>query len=183
MGLHPISSNRSGGKARSASRRRAAVSSNSASTSSPGVPRRCSIHGSFISPIGFFTYSGTSSSGGGAGSPSSDRSMARRCDTWSRTDHPGQSVGNAHCSGVSPRQAATADDHTSASWPMTTSSLAMAQPGSAASIASTTSGASGSTVGRNRFTISPPGDTRNFSKFHCTSPASPSPSGTAVSSS
>ena len=41
-------------------------------------------------------------------------------------------------------------------------------------MASITSGASGSTMGLNRFTISPVGDTRNFSKFHWMSPASPS---------
>ena len=51
-------------------------------------------------------------------------------------------------------------------------------------MASMTSGASGSTIGpepledRRR-----PADTRNFSKFHWMSPASPSASGKAVSSS
>ena len=50
-------------------------------------------------------------------------------------------------------------------------------------MASITSGASGSTMGRKRWTISPVGETRNFSKFHWMSPASPSASGKAVSSS
>ena len=45
-----------------------------------------------------------------------------------------------------------------------------------------TSGASGSVRGRNRLTTSPPGASRNFSKFHCTSPASPSASAVLVSS-
>ena len=36
--------------------------------------------------------------------------------------------------------------------------------------------------GGKRLTMVPSGAIRNFSKFHCTSPASPSPSGTAVSS-
>ena len=61
--------------------RRAAVSSNSANTAPPGRPRRCSIHGSLISPIGFFTYGGIAAIGGGEGSPSSDRSMAIRWET------------------------------------------------------------------------------------------------------
>ena len=52
-----------------------------------------------------------------------------------------------------------------------------------ASMASTTSGASGSVIGRKRATTSPPGATRNFSKFHWMSPALPSVSGTWVSSS
>ena len=38
-------------------------------------------------------------------------------------------------------------------------------------------------MGRNRWTISPSGEMRNFSKFHWMSPASPSASGKAVSSS
>jgi len=41
-------------------------------------------------------------------------------------------------------------------------------------MASTTSGDSGVTCGLNRATTSPVGDTRNFSKFHLMSPASPS---------
>ena len=58
-----------------------------------------------------------------------------------------------------------------------------AQPrcGSASSMAATSSGDSGSTCGRNRWTVSPPGETRNFSKFHMMSPATPSASGTRVS--
>ena len=51
-----------------------------------------------------------------------------------------------------------------------------AQAGRLASIASTTSGASGSVAGRNRATTLPSGLTRNFSKFHWMSPASPSAS-------
>ena len=44
------------------------------------------------------------------------------------------------------------------------------QLGSAASIASTSSGASGVTIGENRAMMSPVGETRNFSKFHRMSP-------------
>ena len=49
------------------------------------------------------------------------------------------------------------------------------------SMAAMISSASGSTVGRKRVT-EPSAPTRNFSKFHCTSPASPAASATAVSS-
>ncbi len=52
---------------------------------------------------------------------------------------------------------------------------------SAASMASTISGASGGVVGRKRRTSSL-GRTRNFSKFHCTFPALPEASATLVSS-
>ena len=48
--------------------------------------------------------------------------------------------------------------------------------GACASIASTIPGSSGVTCGRKRATTLPSGDTRNFSKFHFTSPASPSAS-------
>ena len=48
-------------------------------------------------------------------------------------------------------------------------------------MAATSSGASGSTPGRKRRMV-PSGDTRNFSKFHWMSPASPSASATSVSS-
>jgi hypothetical protein len=58
-----------------------------------------------------------------------------------------------------------------------------AQAGRLASMASMTSAASGATIGRNRATTSPLGATRNFSKFHWMSPALPSASGLAVSSS
>ena len=44
------------------------------------------------------------------------------------------------------------------------------------SIALTSSSDSGSTIGRKRASGPPPGATRNFSKFHMTSPATPSPS-------
>src|SRR5581483_1448576 len=54
--------------------------------------------------------------------------------------------------------------------------------GSAFSIVSTTSGASGSIMGLKRATISPPGAMTNFSKFHRMSPVWPSPlSGTSTS--
>ena len=56
-----------------------------------------------------------------------------------------------------------------------------AQPGSVASIAATSSADSGSTWGRKRATRCPPGATRNFSKFHFTSPASPPASAMSVS--
>ena len=49
-------------------------------------------------------------------------------------------------------------------------------------MAATSSGSSGVTCGRNRASTVPSGPTRNFSKFHSTSPASPPASGTAVSS-
>ena len=49
-------------------------------------------------------------------------------------------------------------------------------------MASITSGASGSVRGRNLASTLPSGLTRNFSKFHWMSPASPSASGAAVSS-
>ena len=49
-------------------------------------------------------------------------------------------------------------------------------------MAETTSGASGSVRGRNRAMGLPSALTRNFSKFHWMSPASPSASGSAVSS-
>ena len=51
-----------------------------------------------------------------------------------------------------------------------------------ASIASITSGDSGSIRGRNLASTWPAWLTRNFSKFHWMSPASPTASGTAVSS-
>ncbi len=54
--------------------------------------------------------------------------------------------------------------------------------GSTASTAAVTSAAIGSVRGRNRAATWPSGAMRNFSKFHCTSPAAPSASGTAVSS-
>ena len=44
-----------------------------------------------------------------------------------------------------------------------------------------TSGASGWVRGRKRATTEPSASTRNFSKFHCTSPASPAASGVSVS--
>ena len=53
--------------------------------------------------------------------------------------------------------------------------------GSTLSIAATSPADSGSTWGRNRCTLSPPGATRNFSKFHWMSPATPSASATWVS--
>ena len=40
-------------------------------------------------------------------------------------------------------------------------------------MAATSSGSSGVTCGRNRASTVPSGPTRNFSKFHSTSPASP----------
>src|SRR5258705_7700001 len=49
------------------------------------------------------------------------------------------------------------------------------------STAATSSGASGSVSGRNRATTEPDGSTRNFSKFHRTSPAFPSGSGASMS--
>ena len=54
--------------------------------------------------------------------------------------------------------------------------------GRLASIASMTSGAWGSVIGPKRATTSPPGATRNFSKFHWMSPSRPSASAVAVSS-
>ncbi len=123
------------------------------------------------------------------------------------TVHPGQSVARSHWAVFIFSQAPTSDTHTSVMCSMTASLLAdgprmrspssiaskrrwvgskrpaVGQPGRFASMASITSGASGSTIGRNRFTISPVGDTRNFSKFHWMSPASPSASGNATSSS
>ena len=56
------------------------------------------------------------------------------------------------------------------------------QPGSWASIAAMTSGASGSTWGAKRSTTSPVGEMRNFSKFQRMSPAVPSASAWVVSS-
>ena len=56
-------------------------------------------------------------------------------------------------------------------------------PSSWSSIAFTSAGSSGVVSGRNRRTTSPSRDTRNFSKFHWMSPASPSSSACAVSSS
>ena len=50
-------------------------------------------------------------------------------------------------------------------------------------MAASTSGSSGVVRGRNRAATVPSGRTRNFSKFHCTSPAWPSASGTAASES
>ena len=145
---------------------------------------------------------GPRSSGGGGGSPSNSRSMPMRWESWSLTVHPGQSVGRSHWAALTCSQASTSDTHTSVMWSTTASLLAGArmgspssiastaggpavevagrpsgQPGRLASMASITSGASGSTMGRNRCTISPVGDTRNFSKFHWMSPASPSASG------
>ena len=58
-----------------------------------------------------------------------------------------------------------------------------AQAGRCFSIAASTSGSSGTVRGRNRASTVPSGPSRNFSKFHWTSPAAPSASGTAVSSS
>ena len=49
-------------------------------------------------------------------------------------------------------------------------------------MAATTPGSSGSVRGRNRAMGWPSGLSRNFSKFHWMSPASPSASGSAVSS-
>jgi hypothetical protein len=46
-----------------------------------------------------------------------------------------------------------------------------------------TSGESGLVIGRNRAATVPSGRTRNFSKFHWMSPASPSASGVEVSAS
>ena len=54
--------------------------------------------------------------------------------------------------------------------------------GSWASMTLVTSGASGCVPGLNLLTTEPSGATTNFSKFHWMSPASPSASGTAVSS-
>ena len=56
------------------------------------------------------------------------------------------------------------------------------QSGSTASMAPSTAGSSGTVVGRNRVTAPRSGLMRNFSKFHCTSPACPSASATVVSS-
>ena len=50
-------------------------------------------------------------------------------------------------------------------------------------MAASTSGESGSVRGRNRAATVPSGRTRNFSKFHWMSPASPPASGAAVSTS
>src|ERR1019366_8801841 len=58
----------------------------------------------------------------------------------------------------------------------------LAQAGRLASMASITSGASGSTSGLNRRTISPVGETRTFSRLQCWSPASPTVWGCATSS-
>lgn len=55
------------------------------------------------------------------------------------------------------------------------------QAGSRDSMAATSSSDSGSVRGRKRVT-SPSGESRNFSKFHCTSPASPAASAVRVSS-
>jgi hypothetical protein len=63
------------------------------------------------------------------------------------------------------------------------SSTSCRQCDSASSIAATSSGSSGVTIGENRATTSPSASMRNFSKFHRMSPACPSPSATAVSSS
>ena len=57
------------------------------------------------------------------------------------------------------------------------------QAGRTAWMAARTAGSSGTVPGRKRATTSPAGETRNFSKFHCTSPASPLASGVAVSTS
>ena len=57
-----------------------------------------------------------------------------------------------------------------------------AQLGRAFSTAATSAGSSGVTIGRNRSMTSPCGEMRNFSKFHCTSPALPSASAFCVSS-
>src|SRR5205807_7073907 len=54
--------------------------------------------------------------------------------------------------------------------------------GRTASIAATTSSESGVVVGRKRATTPPSGATKNFSKFHSTSPASPTASPLGVSS-
>ena len=54
--------------------------------------------------------------------------------------------------------------------------------GRLASMTASTSGSSGVVRGRNRAATVPSGRTRNFSKFHWMSPASPFSSGTAVSS-
>ena len=55
------------------------------------------------------------------------------------------------------------------------------QAGSTASMAATTSPDSGSVRGRKRLATVPSGATRNFSKFHWMSPASPFASGVSVS--
>lgn len=53
--------------------------------------------------------------------------------------------------------------------------------GSAFSMATRSSSAAGSTVGANRAATVPSGATRNFSKFHRTSPVCPSASGASTS--
>ncbi len=92
--------------------------------------------------------------------------MPTRCDRLSRTLHPGQSVGWSHWAGPRPSHAERIDAHTSASWSTTGSRsgrraghsayrrfvLQPDQAGRFASMASTTSGASGSIIGRNRCT-------------------------------
>jgi alpha-1,2-mannosyltransferase len=55
-------------------------------------------------------------------------------------------------------------------------------PGRWSSMTASTDGSSGSVLGRNRATTDPSGASRNFSKFHWMSPASPSASGNSVSS-
>src|SRR5215470_4961937 len=59
---------------------------------------------------------------------------------------------------------------------------AAGQPGRFASMEETSSGSSGSVIGRYRAMTFPSGPTRNFSKFHWMSPASPAASGSAVNS-
>ncbi len=66
--------------------------------------------------------------------------------------------------------------------PATPTAGGRGQPGSWASIAAMTSGASGSTWGAKRSTTSPVGEMRNFSKFQRMSPAVPSASAWVVSS-
>src|SRR4051812_37180648 len=57
----------------------------------------------------------------------------------------------------------------------------IAQPARAFSIESTSSGASGTTIGEKRASTLPSRPTRNFSKFHWMSPSRPSASFTGVS--
>ena len=91
-GLHPTTSNRSGGIVRSSWIRRPVTEMNSASTSLPGIRRRASTHGSFSSAKPLRTWSGKYGERRGRGSPRSIRSTPIRWEIWSRTVQPGQSV-------------------------------------------------------------------------------------------
>ena len=100
-------------------RRRAVTSRNSSRTACPESERRDATHASLRAPISFVTCEGTSTRGGGDASPSSVRSIPIRCDSTSRTAHPGHSDGISHSASSRSSADTSMAPHSSARIPTT----------------------------------------------------------------